>query len=335
MTATSIAAIPTGSSAARPVTPILSRHQLVLDLSRPEVCDYLVESVARVLRRTGASYVKWDMNRHITDLGSAWLPAGRQRELSHRYMLGLYRVLDQLTGQFPEVLFEGCSSGGGRFDAGMLYYMPQTWASDNTDAVCRMQIQYGTSLLFPPVTMGSHVSAVPNHQTGRTTPLSTRFAVAMAGNLGYEMDIRTLSEEDRAELRQQIARYKALRQTLQQGSFYRLLDPLPGQRRGLELCVAGRQPGDRLPVPGIGGPAAPHHCGAFAGAGPGGGLPAAVGRGAVRRRRADVRRAERPSGAAGLHQPGDGAGPGGSLSLSGSDGGTPGGISACIPGICG
>ena len=208
--------------------PILSRHQLVLDLSRPEVCDYLVESVARVLRRTGASYVKWDMNRHITDLGSAWLPAGRQRELSHRYMLGLYRVLDQLTGQFPEVLFEGCSSGGGRFDAGMLYYMPQTWASDNTDAVCRMQIQYGTSLLFPPVTMGSHVSAVPNHQTGRTTPLSTRFAVAMAGNLGYEMDIRTLSEEDRAELRQQIARYKALRQTLQQGSFYRLLDPCRG-----------------------------------------------------------------------------------------------------------
>lgn len=208
--------------------PVPSRNQFVLDLSNPAVCDYLVESVARVLQETGAAYVKWDMNRHITDLGSAWLPPERQRELSHRYMLGLYDVLERLTARFPRVLFEGCSSGGGRFDAGMLYYMPQTWTSDNTDAVCRLQIQYGTSMLFPPVTMGAHVSAVPNHQTGRTTPLSTRFAAAMSGNLGYEMDIRTLSETEREEIRGQIALYKELRETLQQGTFYRLRDPGTG-----------------------------------------------------------------------------------------------------------
>lgn len=205
--------------------PTLSRTQLVLDLSNPAVCDYLVEAVAKVLEETGAAYVKWDMNRHITDLGSAWLPAQRQRELSHRYMLGLYDVLERLNQRFPQVLFEGCSSGGGRFDAGMLYYMPQTWTSDNTDAVCRLQIQYGTSLLFPPVTMGAHVSAVPNHQTGRCTTLATRFAAAMSGNLGYEMDIRTLTQAEQEEVKAQIATYKALRETLQHGTFYRLLDP--------------------------------------------------------------------------------------------------------------
>ena len=205
--------------------PVLSRSQLVLDLSNPAVQDYLVEAVSAVLTETGASYVKWDMNRHITDLGSAWLSAGRQRELSHRYMLGLYRVLEQLNQRFPQVLFEGCSSGGGRFDAGMLHYMPQTWTSDNTDAVCRLQIQFGTSLLFPPVTMGCHVSAVPNHQTGRVTSLQTRFAAALGGNLGYEMDIRTLTPEEQAEVKEQIRTYKALRETVQHGTFYRLLSP--------------------------------------------------------------------------------------------------------------
>ncbi len=212
--------------------PILSRTQLVLDLSNPAVCDYLVEAVAKVLEETGAIYVKWDMNRHITDLGSAWLPAGQQRELSHRYMLGLYSVLERLNQRFPQVLFEGCSSGGGRFDAGMLYYMPQTWTSDNTDAVCRTQIQYGTSLLFPPVTMGAHVSAIPNHQTGRCTTLATRFAAAMSGNLGYEMDIRTLTPEEQEEVKAQIRTYKALRETVQHGAFYRLLNPQSGNDGG-------------------------------------------------------------------------------------------------------
>lgn len=208
--------------------PVPSRSQFVLDLSNPEVCEYLVEAVSRVLEQTKAAYVKWDMNRHITDLGSAWLPFDRQRELSHRYMLGLYGVLEKLTQRFPKVLFEGCSSGGGRFDAGMLYYMPQTWTSDNTDAVCRMKIQYGTSLLFPPVTMGAHVSAVPNHQTGRITSLETRFAVAMAGNLGYEMDLCALTEPEREEVKKQIGTYKALREVLQKGKFYRLQNPQQG-----------------------------------------------------------------------------------------------------------
>lgn len=205
--------------------PVKSRSQYVLDLSNPDVCEYVTEAVSDVLRDTKAEYVKWDMNRHITDLGSSYLADQKQRELSHRYMLGLYSVLEELTGRFPEVLFEGCSSGGGRFDAGMLYYMPQTWASDNTDAVCRLKIQYGTSLLFPPVTMGAHVSDIPNHHAGRNVSLKTRFAVAMSGNLGYELDIRMLSENEKNEIRRQISFYKKLRETLQNGKFYRLLDP--------------------------------------------------------------------------------------------------------------
>lgn len=201
--------------------PILSRCQYVLDLSNPEVCDYVIESLSKVLSKTNVTYVKWDMNRHITDLGSYYLEKDRQRELSHRYMLGLYHILDELNKRFPNVLFEGCSSGGGRFDAGMLYYMPQTWTSDNTDAVCRMKIQYGTSLLFPPITMGAHVSAVPNHQVGRVTPLQTRFIVAMSGNLGYEMDLAQISDEEKEAIKEQIAFYKSIREVIQKGSFYR------------------------------------------------------------------------------------------------------------------
>ena len=209
-------------------SPVLSRNQYVLDLSNPEVCDYIFESVADILKRTGAAYVKWDMNRHITDLGSFYLAGTSQRELSHRYMLGLYRVLDRLTSEFPNVLFEGCSSGGGRYDAGMLYYMPQTWTSDNTDAVCRLKIQYGTSILFPPITMGAHVSDVPNHQVGRLTPLSTRFAVAMSGNLGYELDLRVMEEQEKEEVKEQIRFYKKIREAVQFGSFYRLENPQDG-----------------------------------------------------------------------------------------------------------
>lgn len=205
--------------------PTLSRHQLVLDLSNPAVCDYLIDAVGKVLEPGNISYVKWDMNRHLTDLGSAYLGRKNQKELSHRYVLGLYRVMEELTRHFPDVLFESCSSGGGRFDAGMLYYMPQTWTSDNTDAVCRLKIQHGTSYLFPPVTMGAHVSACPNHQVGRTTPLATRFAVASAGNLGYELDLKKLSKEEKEEVREQIKIYKERRRTVQFGTYYRLADP--------------------------------------------------------------------------------------------------------------
>ena len=208
--------------------PILSRCQYVLDLSNPEVCDYVINSLSKVLSKTNVTYVKWDMNRHITDLGSYYLEKDRQRELSHRYMLGLYHILDELNKRFPNVLFEGCSSGGGRFDAGMLYYMPQTWTSDNTDAVCRMKIQYGPSLLFPPITMGAHVSAVPNHQVGRITPLQTRFIVAMSGNLGYEMDLAQISDEEKEAIKEQIAFYKSIREVIQKGSFYRLKNPQNG-----------------------------------------------------------------------------------------------------------
>lgn len=208
--------------------PVLSRNQYVLDLSRPEVCEYIFSSVAKILIKTKAVYVKWDMNRHITDLGSAYLDSACQRELSHRYMLGLYSVLERLNQSFPDVLFEGCSSGGGRYDAGMLYYMPQTWASDNTDAVCRLKIQYGTSLLFPPVTMGAHVSDVPNHQVGRYTPLSTRFLAAMSGNLGYEMDMRKLTEAEKKEIKDQICFYKNIREAIQKGRLYRLINPQNG-----------------------------------------------------------------------------------------------------------
>ncbi|PTQ82713.1 alpha-galactosidase [Trichococcus patagoniensis] len=208
--------------------PVLSRNQYVLDLSNPEVCAYVLEAVGKVLFETGASYVKWDMNRHLTDLGSFYLAQNNQRELSHRFVLGLYHILEELNRRFPEVLFESCSSGGGRYDAGMLYYMPQTWASDNTDAVCRMSIQYGTSILFPPITMGAHVSVVPNHQVGRTTPLETRFAVAMSGNLGYEMDLRFIGEEEKKEIKRQITFYKLIRKVIQNGTFYRLKNPQEG-----------------------------------------------------------------------------------------------------------
>ncbi len=209
-------------------TPIQQRSQLTLDLSREDVQDFVYEAVAQHLREDGIDYVKWDMNRNFSNIGSAKLPADRQKELPHRYMLGLYRVLERLVNDFPEVLFESCSSGGGRFDMGMLHYMPQTWTSDNTDALCRCQIQYSTSLVFPPFAMGSHVSAVPNHQTGRITPIETRGNVAMSGCFGYELDLNTLSADELEKVRQQIARIKSVRNTLLYGDFHRLLSPYEG-----------------------------------------------------------------------------------------------------------
>lgn len=200
----------------------LGRMQHVLDLSRTDVQDYIYDAVCKILETVPVDYVKWDMNRNVTELWSNKLPADQQQEVSHRYVLGLYKVLDRITTDFPNVLFENCSSGGGRYDPGMLYYMPQSWTSDNTDAVGRLEIQYGTSLTYPAITMGAHVSAIPNHQVGRTTPLKTRGDVAMAGNLGYELDVTKLSKIEKKEIQEQITFYKRNRKLIQFGNHYRL-----------------------------------------------------------------------------------------------------------------
>lgn len=206
------------------------RHQLILDLSRQEVRDYLVESVSKILREAPIDYVKWDMNRHMTESFSAALPKERQMETQHRYMLGLYEVMEKITQSFPNILFESCSGGGGRFDAGILYYMPQTWTSDNTDAVSRLSIQSGTSYVFPPISMGAHVSVTPNHQLGRVTPMQMRAFAAMGGDFGYELDICKMSDEDKKLVKEHVALYKELRQTLQLGSFTRLISPFEGKK---------------------------------------------------------------------------------------------------------
>lgn len=211
------------------------RKQLVLDLSRKEVCDYIVDAVSAVLKSAPISYVKWDMNRNVTEIGSAGLPCNRQQELSHRYMLGLYNVLERITSRFPEVLFEGCSGGGGRFDAGMLYYFPQYWTSDDSDAIERLYIQHGTSMVFPACTMGAHVSAVPNHQIYRTTSLTTRGNVAMMGQFGYELDLDTLNEEELEVVKNQLAEYKNIRETVHKGDMYRLRSPFEGNSTAWEF----------------------------------------------------------------------------------------------------
>lgn len=184
--------------------------------------------IGEVLRSAPISYVKWDMNRNMTEIGSAALPPERQRETAHRYMLGLYRVLERITGEFPHILFESCASGGGRFDPGMLYYMPQTWTSDNTDAVSRLKIQYGTSLVYPVSSMGAHVSASPNHQVGRVTSLDMRAHVAMSGIFGYELDATVMNDEEKEIVRKQIELYKEIRPLVLYGDFYRLLSPFEG-----------------------------------------------------------------------------------------------------------
>ncbi|MCM8709892.1 alpha-galactosidase [Clostridium sp. SYSU_GA19001] len=205
-----------------------ARSQLVLDLSREDVCNYIIKSVSDILRTVPISYVKWDMNRNMTEIGSALLPPERQRETAHRYMLGLYKVMEIITSAFPNVLFEGCAGGGGRFDAGILYYMPQIWTSDDTDAVERLKIQYGTSVVYPASTMGAHVSAVPNHQVHRNTSLKMRGDVAMSGNFGYELDLTKFTEEEKEEVKKQVVRYKELRELIQFGDMYRLLSPFEG-----------------------------------------------------------------------------------------------------------
>ena len=199
--------------------PCFGRNQLLLDLTRQEVRDYIVESVGKTLDGAKISYVKWDMNRHMSDAYSPLL--SNQGEFSHRYMIGLYEVLGRIFAPRPHILLESCSSGGNRFDLGMLCYSPQIWASDDTDPIERLDIQGGLSYLYPQSTMGAHVSAAPHQQTLRDTPLSTRFNVAAFGVLGYELELKYMTKAELKELRGQIAFYKKHRRTLQYGRFYR------------------------------------------------------------------------------------------------------------------
>ena len=199
-----------------------SRNQYVLDLSRPEVRDYAYECVASVLRSANIAYVKWDMNRQLSDLGSSYLPKERQQELFHRYVLGVYELQERLVTEFPDLLLENCSGGGARFDPGMLYYSPQIWCSDNTDAVERLMIQEGSALIYPLSVIGAHVSDCPNHSVGRVTPFETRGHVALAGTFGYELDITKIPEEDRALIPEQTATYNKYRHLIQQGEYYRI-----------------------------------------------------------------------------------------------------------------
>lgn len=197
------------------------RNQRILDLSRSEVQDFIIEKMSEVFSSADISYVKWDMNRTFSDYFSQALPAGQQGELAHRYVLGLYRCMRELTARFPDILFEGCASGGNRFDLGMLCYFPQIWASDDTDALCRAEIQCGYSYGYPMSVIGAHVSACPNHQTLRRTPLETRFAVAAFGVLGYECNFCDMKKEEFEAVKEQISLYKQWRDVLQNGVFYR------------------------------------------------------------------------------------------------------------------
>ena len=205
------------------------RHQHVLDFSRKEVVDYIYEMISKVLRESSISYIKWDMNRYMSEPYSRGASAAHQGMVMHKYILGVYDLYTRLTTEFPEILFESCASGGARFDPAMLYFAPQTWTSDDTDASERVKIQYGTSMVYPVVSMGSHVSAVPNHQLLRTTPLETRGNVAYFGTFGYELDLNLLSDEEIEMVKKQITFMKQYRDLIQvEGDFYRLLSPFAG-----------------------------------------------------------------------------------------------------------
>ena len=204
--------------------PVVARNQLVLDMTRPEVREYLFEAISRILQDAQIEYVKWDFNRSVSNMWSPSLPSDRQGEVAHRFVLGLYELLGRIREAFPDVMIEGCAGGGGRFDAGMLFYCPQIWCSDNTDPVARIAIQRGTSYGYPPCTMGSHVSAAPNHQTGRNVSLQTRGIVAMSGAFGFELDPASLTEEEKNEVRGQIAEYHRFEDLIRHGTYYRLTE---------------------------------------------------------------------------------------------------------------
>ncbi len=230
---------------------IRGRGQLVLDFTRPEVREHIFQSIRSALAGVDIRYLKWDMNRCLTQVWSPSLPAGRQGEVYHRYVLGVYDLLERFRREWPRVLIEGCAGGGGRFDAGMLYYTPQIWCSDNTDAIDRLHIQYGTSFAYPTCAMGAHVSVSPNEQNGRVTPLETRGTVAMSGAFGYELDVRALSPEEKETVSRQIAAYKDCYGLIHYGDLYRLSPPgadgvpaawahvSPDRREALVSVVAG------------------------------------------------------------------------------------------------
>ena len=201
--------------------PILGRNQLVLDLSRKEVREYIFDSMCGILNQ-GVTYLKWDYNRSISELYSR---SGGNSKLSYNYILGLYEILGRINSEYPDVLIEGCAGGGGRFDAGMLFYTPQIWCSDNTDALDRLSIHYGTSFAFPMSVIAAHVSTCPNHQTGRMTPLNTRYTISMTGVFGYELDPLKLSDDERREISSQIERYREDREIITEGLYYRLSNP--------------------------------------------------------------------------------------------------------------
>ena len=203
-------------------TPALCREQYVLDLTRKEIVDYIYESIKKVLSSANITYVKWDMNRQITDLGSSVIGKEQHGEILHRYVLAVYDMMNRLTTDFPNILLENCSGGGARFDPGMLYYSPQIWCSDDTDAIERLKIQEGTAMVYPLSAMGSHVSDCPNHTVGRTTPFETRGYVALSGTFGYELDITKISEEDRNMIPKQVAMYHKYNDLVREGDYYRI-----------------------------------------------------------------------------------------------------------------
>lgn len=204
---------------------IMGRNQLILDFTRKEVVDYVFGAMSKIFSENEISYVKWDMNRSMSEFFSNGLQSERQGELPHRYILGVYNLAERLTNSFPNVFFEGCASGGGRFDAGMLHYFPQIWTSDNTDAYDRARIQWGTSYCYPVSAMSCHVSACPNHQTDRTIPFHTRGAIASLGATGYELDLSNLSDEEKRAVKEQILSYKKIQPLILNGDLYRLSDP--------------------------------------------------------------------------------------------------------------
>ncbi len=220
------------------IEPSTSRNQLVLDLSKAEVVQYLKQAVGNILSAYDISYVKWDFNRHLTDVYSDALPPQKQQEVSHRYVLGFYELARYLTETFPHVLFEGCSGGGGRFDPSMLAFFPQSWTSDNSDAYSRTRIQYGTSFAYPLSCMTGHVSVCPNHQTGRVSPLSARVAIAQTCIYGYELNPSTLSEEDKTFIQKQTELYKKIEPLILNGDLYRLLSPFDTRGEFAEMIVS-------------------------------------------------------------------------------------------------
>ena len=202
--------------------PNHSRNQLVLDMTREDVREYLLERLTTIVHDAKIDYVKWDMNRSVCDVYSHVAAQSRNGEMYHRYVLGVYDLMERFLAACPNLLLEGCSGGGGRYDAGMMYYSPQIWCSDNTDAINRLSIQYGSSFFYPISTVGSHVSVCPNHQTGRVTPFRTRGDVALAGSFGYEMDLNKISEEEKEMVKEQIAAMHEYYELTHEGLYYRL-----------------------------------------------------------------------------------------------------------------